>query len=209
MRCVVSVVDERGLGTAAALGADLVEVRIDRFERPLDPEILAGVREKVPLILTLRTLAEGGRFDGSTEEFVGTLEPLVRPGDLVDIETGHAGVAPRIRRLGAEVIASHHGTSMPARDDLARIERRLRSFGDVPKIVVTPSSERDVLALCAFTLAAERPICTGVMGSSYRYARVLLPLFGSELVYCHAGRPAAEGQYHIADFRRIWALLAP
>src|SRR5690606_28316962 len=101
MRCVVSVVDERGLGTAAALGADLVEVRIDRFERPLDPEILAGVREKVPLILTLRTLAEGGRFGGSTEEFVGTLEPLVRPGDLVDIETAHAGAAPRLRRLGA------------------------------------------------------------------------------------------------------------
>lgn len=207
MRCVVSVVDERGIGAAAALGADLVEVRLDLLDHPPDPRLLAEAREVVPLILTLRTTAEGGRFDGSTDRFIEILEPLVRPGDLIDIEAGHAAAAPRIRHLGAGVIASHHGGSMHVPGELVHIGHRLRTFGDIPKIVVTPGSEQDVLDLCSFTIAAEKPICTGVMGSRYRYARVLLPLFGSELVYCHAGRPTAEGQYHIADFRRIWALL--
>ncbi|RPJ52482.1 MAG: type I 3-dehydroquinate dehydratase, partial [Methanobacteriota archaeon] len=158
---------------------------------------------------TLRTVAEGGRFDGSTDQFLETLEPLVRPGDLVDIETGQAAAAPRIRHLGAGVIASYHGASMPVHGELMQIAHRLRGFGDIPKIVVTPGSEHDVLDLCSFTLAARRPISTGVMGSRYRYARALLPLFGSDLVYSHAGRPTAEGQYHIADFRRIWSLLVP
>ncbi len=67
--------------------------------------------------------------------------------------------------------------------------------------------EGDLLALCSYTLAAGKPLCTGVSGTQFRYARALLPLFGSELVYTHAGTPTAAGQYHIREFRELWGFL--
>ena len=82
---------------------------------------------------------------------------------------------------------------MPSPGELAGIARELRRYGDIPKIVVRPGSEQDILELLAFTLSAEKPVCTGVQGEAYRYARVILPLFGSELVYTHAGTPGAHG----------------
>ena len=59
----------------------------------------------------------------------------------------------------------------------------------------------------AFTKDAEKPIATGVMGRRFRFARALLPLFGSELVYCHAGSPTAEGQYGIREMELLLELL--
>ena len=38
------------------------------------------------------------------------------------------------------------------------------------------------------------------MGASFRYARAVLPLFGSEFVYRHTGVPTAEGQYSVEEF---------
>ena len=49
--------------------------------------------------------------------------------------------------------------------------------------------------------------CTGVMGASFRYARAILPLFGSEFVYCHTGVPTAEGQYSVKEFVALRKLL--
>jgi 3-dehydroquinate dehydratase-1 len=45
------------------------------------------------------------------------------------------------------------------------------------------------------------------MGSHLRYARAILPLFGSEFVYCHTGNPTAGGQYSVAEFAQLRKLL--
>jgi 3-dehydroquinate dehydratase-1 len=47
------------------------------------------------------------------------------------------------------------------------------------------------------------------MGSSFRYARAVLPLFGSELAYCHMGETTAEGQYSVEEFVQLQKLLLP
>ena len=83
------------------------------------------------------------------------------------------------------------------------LERELRAYGDIPKIIVTPSSIEDVIDLISFTCAAKKPICTGVMGPSFRYARAMLPFFGSELIYCHCGTATAEGQYSVREYVEI------
>ena len=44
------------------------------------------------------------------------------------------------------------------------------------------------------------------MGAEFRYARRSC-LFGSEFMFCHAGTPTAEGQYHIQEARQIADLL--
>ena len=208
MRVVATVVNAREAELAAALSPDLLEVRIDLMGADPAGE-LPAIRSafRGPVILTLRSTAEGGRFGGSPAEWWEILEPLLRFGDLVDVELAFSDVSPRIRALEKGIIASHHAGHMPGAEELARIEGELRRYGDIPKIVVRPGSEGDLLELLRFTLGAVRPVCTGVLGEEYRFARAFLPFFGSELVYTHAGTQAAPGQFSLGDFRQIQALL--
>ena len=87
------------------------------------------------------------------------------------------------------------------------MERELRAYGQIPKIVVTPQTDADLIELLTFTQAAHKPIVTGVMGAQFRHARALLPLFGSEFVYCHTGTPTAAGQYSVEEFVQLKKLL--
>jgi 3-dehydroquinate dehydratase-1 len=87
------------------------------------------------------------------------------------------------------------------------MERELRAFGDIPKIIITPGNGEDLVELITFTQAAHKPIITGVMGGQFRHARAILPVFGSEFVYCHTGEPTAEGQYSVEEFVQLKKLL--
>lgn len=204
MKIVVSVRDYREIPEAESSGADLIELRLDLMQGNSYAETCST---SIPRILTLRSSAEGGAFGGNPTAWAERVIPLVQNGDYIDIEERFSCFAPAFRSRGIRIIGSSHCTTMPSARELGAIEQRLRGFSDIPKIVVTPSTEQDILTLCSFTLQAEKPICTGVMGRHFAYARVLLPLFGSDLAYCHAGTPVAEGQYHINTFRRILDLL--
>ncbi len=91
--------------------------------------------------------------------------------------------------------------------DLFMLERELRTYGDMVKIIVTPGDEDDIIDLISFTHTIQKPLVTGVMGIQFRYARAILPLFGSQLVYCSAGTATADGQYSIQDFIRLMGLM--
>jgi 3-dehydroquinate dehydratase-1 len=73
----------------------------------------------------------------------------------------------------------------------------------MPKVVVRPESPIDVLTLCWFTQRAEKPVITSIIGSRYRYARVMLPLFGSEMAFAYAGEATAEGQFPVREMRQM------
>ena len=208
MRIVATVVSAREAARAAALSPDLLEARIDLMEADPAGE-LPPIRAAFPgpVILTIRSAAEGGRFTGSPGEWWETLEPLLGSGDLVDVELAFSSFSPRIRIVGKGIIASHHADRMLTPDELGRIERELRKYGDIPKIVVRPGSGGDLLELLRFTLGAARPVCTGVLGEEYRFARAILPFFGSELVYAHAGTRGAPGQFSLEEFQKVRALL--
>ncbi|MDD1666914.1 MAG: type I 3-dehydroquinate dehydratase [Methanomicrobiales archaeon] len=208
MRIVATVVDAREAARAAALSPDLLEVRVDLMEKDPAAE-LPSIRSafRGPIILTLRSEAEGGRFAGSPGEWWEMVEPLLTFADFVDVEMPFSSFAPLIRGKGKGIIASRHAMDMPASGELRRVERELRRYGDIPKIVVRPADEQDLLELLKFTLRAEKPVCTGVLGDEFRFARVILPFFGSEFAYTHAGTQAAPGQFSLADFKKVQALL--
>jgi 3-dehydroquinate dehydratase-1 len=208
MMMVVSIGEGGVPGDLVALRPDLLEVRLDLGGTGL-LESVQPLRQApgIPVIATLRSKAEGGRFSGDEKEWIRILRPLLPLADRVDVELRFRRHAPEIRKAGKPVIASCHLAGMPDLQQLKSLERDLRSYGDLPKIVVTPRDQRDLLALFSYTLTAEKPICVGVSGESLRFARALLPLFGSELVYTHAGVPTAAGQYHIREFRNLWDLL--
>jgi 3-dehydroquinate dehydratase I len=208
MKIVAALTDPSHARMAEEQGADLVEFRIDLYEG--DPvEEVRKAREgcSLPCIVTLRSAQEGGQFFGTADEWMQRLEPLIPLADYIDVEQQFAQHAPAIREAGKTIIASHHNGQMVPLYILFVMERELRVYGQIPKIVITPQSDADLIELLTFTQAAHKPIVTGVMGAQFRHARALLPLFGSEFVYCHTGVPTAAGQYSVEEFVQLKKLL--
>ncbi len=208
MKIVAALTDACHAKTARDDGADLLECRLDL----MDGDPVSHVRQcrelvSIPIIGTLRSAQEGGRYLGNAQEWYEKVEPILPFVDYVDVEERFAMHAPSINAAGKTIIASHHTDQMLPLHDLFGLERELRAYGDIPKIIVTPSDKEDVINLLSFTLAAKKPICTGVMGSTFRWVRAMLPFFGSEFVYCHVGSKTAEGQYTVEEFRALQKLM--
>jgi 3-dehydroquinate dehydratase-1 len=208
MKIVAALTDPAKAPLAEEQGADMIEFRLDLFgSDPAEKARLALAGITLPVIATLRSAQEGGQFFGNAEEWMAVLSPLIPFVDSVDIEQRFSVNAPAVRAAGKQIIASCHEGRMLSLPELFQTERNLREFGDIPKIIVTPQSEDDLIDLISFTTAAKKPICTGVMGSQFRYARAVLGLFGSEFVYCHTGNPTATGQYSVEEFVQLRKLL--
>ena len=209
MKIVATLTDPTHTAMAEAQGADLVEFRIDLYEGDLVQQVRTARADcTLPAIVTLRSGEEGGQFFGTPDEWMKKLEPLIPLADYVDVEQHFAMHAPAIREAGKTIIASHHCGQMVPLYILFVMERELRAYGQIPKIVVTPQNQEDLIELMSFTQAAKKPVITGVMGAQFRHARAMLPLFGSEFVYCHTGTPTAAGQYSVAEFVQLKKLLS-
>jgi 3-dehydroquinate dehydratase I len=208
MKIVAALTDPTHAAKAKKQGADVVELRVDLYQGDLVKIVKkAKTACGLPTIITLRSAQEGGQFFGTPEEWMAKVEPLLPYADYVDVERQFMGHVPAIREAKKTIIASHHSGQMVPLYILFVMERELRMYGDIPKIVVTPQGDEDVLELLSFTQAAHKPICTGVMGDKFRHARAMLPLFGSEFVYCHTGTPTAAGQYSVDEFVALKKIL--
>jgi 3-dehydroquinate dehydratase-1 len=208
MKIIAALTDPLDASRAQEEGADIVELRFDMMAG--DPVNLVQTCREVcslPVIATIRSAQEGGQFFGDAGSWFERIRPVIPLVEFIDVEQGFASNAIRIKEAGKQIIASHHSGQMMPLHDLFRLERDLRLFGDIVKIIVTPQNEEDIIELIAFTHAAKKPVCTGVMGAQFRYARAILPLFGSELVYCHTGNRTAEGQYSVQEFISLVKLL--
>jgi 3-dehydroquinate dehydratase-1 len=206
---VVSVTKKEDLPLAVASGVDLIEIRLDLFPTADLENLPESLREvPLPLIITVRSRAEGGRFTGGPEEWLALVTPYLPVTRYVDIEQQFSSCAPAVRAAGVETIASFHTPAILKRDELVAIEARLRVFGDLPKIVTGVGTRDDLLTLLQFTSSRTAPICTSIMGERCRFGRGLLPLFGSTLVYCYISTPASVGQYPVGEMRTILSLLS-
>lgn len=207
MQFVASVPASSFIPAAIEYGADIIEVRLD-LTGPFFPEEAKGTFQDipVPLIFTVRSTAEGGMFSGGAKEWWDLVQPCLPYATFIDVERSFQSFAPLLKDGKKTIIASFHTRSMPDMGSLEEIRRDLAAFGDIPKIVVEPLSEEDVLSLLSFTLRAEKPVITSIMGSRFSFARLMLPFFGSSFIYCHAGSPAVEGQIHISRAREIMGM---
>ncbi|MBQ3684165.1 MAG: type I 3-dehydroquinate dehydratase [Methanomicrobium sp.] len=164
--------------------------------------------DRIPTIATIRSRKEGGEFDGSIGDWHLAIKPWLNSAcDYIDVEEQFSPLADEIRSYGKKIIASVHMNRMPGLSELSDIEKRLRSYGDIVKIVVAPNSMSDAADFVKFTADAKKPIITSIMGSEFAKVRIALMIAGSALIYCHAGRQASAGQYHIADVQKIIGIL--
>jgi 3-dehydroquinate dehydratase-1 len=199
MQCVASVADPRYIQEAEEAGADAVELRLDLFPRNLSPDQKTLIsRCSLPLIITLRSRQEGGNFRGSPDDWWALVSPWLADAALVDVEQDFSMLAPLIQDAGPDIVASFHSGRMLIAGELGAVSSRLRAYG-MPKVVVRPENPGDVLTLCWFTNHSEKPIVTSIIGSRYRYARVMLPLFGSAMAFAYAGEATAEGQFPVRE----------
>lgn len=207
-RLIISVSSAGDFINAKKYGPDLIEIRIDLLEDD-GKNLLEECRKQktIPLIGTIRSRREGGGFEGPGEKWYEKIKPWIPVCDYIDLEIPLSGFSSDLRDSGKKIISSVHLGYMPDEEELFSIEKDLEKMGDIPKIIVTPEDRDDVLRLCRFTLGCSKPAITGVMGADYRWARALCCLFGSYAVFCHAGSPASEGQYHIDEMREILSLL--
>ena len=204
MKIAASVSDPGHIQDAVAHGADLIEIRLDLLgDIPHDRLVSSLKAAAIPVLLTLRSTDEGGRFGGDTDEWWEIIEPLINSADMVDIEQPFARHASRLREMGKTVVASFHTSQMPGPGELEAIGNALRTYGHIPKIVPKPRDTRDLISLFSFTEHSPKPVITSVMGEEFRFARIVLAFFGSEIVFSYVGTPASPGQYHVREVKSL------
>ena len=181
-----------------------------RFDNLIDIE---SAIEHIPdeiterCIFTVRTVREGGWFNGSTNRLYNLYLNLIDLGPRyidVGIDTGILkDVVYIAHRKGISVIGSYHNAeTTPNKDELEKIYRRLVYNGvDAVKIVCTAKNHRDNCRMVEFLLntLGEKPITAFNMGELGRITRYLNLLLGGFMTYTSLGsEKTAPGQieYH-------------
>lgn len=212
----------------AALRPDLLEWRVDFFERIADTQqVLAAARAVrqaaggIPVLFTRRAQWEGGQAIALAEPQVLALyEAVAATGDVdaMDYEMGNAPadvaqVRALTRRHGLALVLSFHDfqRTPPDAELDARFTQAERLQADVAKVAVMPQSLHDVHRLFGATLrASERlaiPVISMSMGGLGAVTRLCGGVFGSALTFAVGSAASAPGQVPIADVRAAVAVL--
>ena len=194
--------------TAQAAGADLVELRVDRIANVPAVQAVLARPHALPVIVTVRSAAEGGAWTGAEAERIALLERLVklRP-DYIDVEYAAWKCSRRLQTAVRTTrwIVSHHDVAdtpadlNPILDDLAATP------ADVLKAVFTAQDATDACRVLAQlrSRAARRPTVALAMGEAGLATRILARKFGAFLTFAslHAEGQSAPGQPTIDELR--------
>jgi 3-dehydroquinate dehydratase/shikimate dehydrogenase len=197
-------------GTSAALsqGADLVEIRLDYLQNPLDIA-QTPLKVGIPTIATMRRETDGGRFHGSEETKWEILRGIAGNSDYIDLEFDTAKI-DRVEELhggGSKVIISHHDfQKTPSRKELISLLFRAKNTdGDLVKIATMVHNRRDLMNLLTLPLIFPSIIVVP-MGREGKIGRIMAPLFGSSFAYATLDGlpPVAPGMLSVRQMRQIF-----
>ncbi|HXZ23709.1 MAG TPA: shikimate dehydrogenase [Methanomassiliicoccales archaeon] len=195
---------------AADEGADAIEVRFDLMDAL--PSDLAGFGSiPLPLIATLRSKSQGGRFEGSENERLRFLQSAIAAGfGLVDLESDSPLVGTMDAQLrGAKLIVSHHDLDKTPK--ATRIVETLveeSSRGQVAKAAYMTRSVSDLLSIVQagkmFAATGKEFALIG-MGATGEITRVCADRIGSTFTYASLakGKEAASGQLDLATMKAL------
>ncbi|KAH7093462.1 Shikimate dehydrogenase [Paraphoma chrysanthemicola] len=212
------------------IGADAVELRVDLLDDPEGSEGLPGpefVIEQltilrnvvtIPVIFTLRTQAQGGKFpDTAFEEARALYQTAIRLGcEFVDLEmTMPEDILHEVSetRGFSEIIASHHdpkGQLSWKDGSWMKYYNRALQYGTVIKLVGVAKSLQDNFALAEFKTWAGSahpiPLIAINMGEHGKLSRILN---GFMTPVSHPLLPSATapGQLSAAEIRRGLSLM--
>lgn len=209
-------------GAALVAPAAFCEVRLDAIHGGPD-EVLAVCRVVAgwqrPLLLTPRSVGEGGARDWGDEERYRVLEAVwgELPVACVDVELRDS---PRLldrvlgeRPDGTEVMASFHDFErFPGEGllDVLALESAARS-ADHFKAAVRAADLDEAARLACWTHSRSRSqsLVTMAMGPGGELSRIMSGAFGSWAAYGHLGAATAPGQPSVVELAELRDRLYP
>ena len=201
---------------------DLIELRIDFYENIHDlkqvHELLLQVRQQtnLPLLLTYRSLKEGGHIQLSDQEYLSLVQTACQSGciDIVDIEleSGNMLVYELVEiahQNHVKVLMSYHDfeKTPTVLEMKERLEKMEIMGADICKIAVMPFSYKDVIQLLNTTMEMSqrltRPLVTMSMGKIGKITRIVGELVGSSITFASVGQSSAPGQLTLEDMQTL------
>ncbi len=217
------------IAQAECEGAEAVELRVDLMEGVSDDALLS-LREqnavKLPLLLTIRSSAEGGQWDRGDDERMSRLIELGPLADYIDIEFATYRKSANIRqKLGLALRRAGHISQQGGVEEIERATPRQLILSvhdflgrpstlhktllemlecpdcDVPKIAFRARTLRDNFEAFEIMRSAPRPVCVVCMGPDGLLSRVLANKFGAFATYVAADDDSATapGQLTMRD----------
>ncbi len=202
--------DAKRLVARVPAGANAIEFRMDLADRPMPPAALLGLDPR-PIVLTWRSLAEGGNFSGSAEEYARLIEEGYAAGATVDVEHARGLLSDRLRFPNRDrvIVSLHSPFSLPPdwdekvsamRQAGARAVKLVAGVADVAGSLRIAELQREV---------RDGAVAIFPMGPASAPGRVLSALFGAALVYGPIERETAPGQVPIGDLLSIYEVNRP
>ena len=168
--------------------ADVVELRLDFVDRPDVAAALANRR--LPVVVTCRPRAEGGRFDGPETDRLALLAQAIQLGaEYVDVEHNVDAATLPVGRMTRLIHSLHDFRGIPA--DLADRVRELRrkARGGIVKVAVQVASPEQCIDLRVAAGTGEQNVIA--LGTAGTISRICPWLFASAWTY---GGQVAPGQ---------------
>ncbi|XP_040385190.1 bifunctional 3-dehydroquinate dehydratase/shikimate dehydrogenase, chloroplastic-like isoform X2 [Oryza brachyantha] len=182
------------VAAAAALGADVAELRLDRlsgFAPRRDLPLLLAQPRPLPALVTYRPKWEGGEYEGDEEPRLEALLLAMEMGaEYVDVELKVAdkfmklisGKKPETCKI---IVSSHNFENTPSAGELRNLVSQIQATGaDIVKIATTATEIVDVAKMfqvLAHFHEKKVPIIGLVMNDRGFISRVLCPKFGGYL----------------------------
>ena len=222
MKLIVSVMP-RSIEEAQAIDvlryqdADIIEWRADFLPKEAILQVAPAIFEKFAgreLVFTLRTRAEGGQIELSSEEYVQIIKEvaqLYQP-DYIDFEYfNYKDVFDQMLDFPNLVLSYHNFQETP--ENLMEILSELTSLNPkVVKIAVMANTEQDVLDLMNFTrgfktLNPEQEYVTISMGKVGKVSRITSDVTGSSWSFASLDEASAPGQISLSSMTKIREIL--
>lgn len=207
----------------ASLPVEMVEWRVD-FYAGYEKELVSIVEElkKIlagkQLIVTIRTVNEGGEANGSRFDYFSFIEHVLQQGkaDYVDVEV--ARDKEKIKELCdtyatsfTKVIGSYHDfDKTPSKEEIVERLSQAKKVGcAVGKLACMPQNKEDVNVLLEATATmkekeADFPLITMSMGQLGEMSRLYGGLYGSEVSFGCIGQSSAPGQVSVDRMREVF-----
>lgn len=207
---------------------DLIEWRVDFFRDIHDfnavvkiSQALKKIVPHIPLLLTIRSVEEGGNPTGLTREQTVKLLTYICQNssvEIIDYEMANDEEdIKQVRKVAEEegkllILSYHDFANTPTNEELISFIKKAESFGaDVAKLAVMPNNHGDVLRLLEVTdqarLFSKIPVATMSLNSLGAVSRMIGWIFGSVIVFTVGAKSSAPGQIPIEKMREILTLM--
>jgi len=193
------------MATAASLGAEMLELRLDYLQDVPTAENLHALLDDTPLevIVTCRPERQGGKFRGDETQRLAILEASAQyEPAYIDIEMDvPADRAPRTR-----TIRSHHDLAGWPRDIDAIAAELEQTDAAVTKLAFAAQGPQDALRALDLLRSASKPRIALAMGEAGLVSRILAKKLGAFGTFAalSGGAESAPGQPTLEEMKNLY-----